>query len=281
MVINKNIWKYAVVGVIAFILIFFIFRFYVIVDAGEQAVIYNKVTGSLRVVRNGFSFMKPLVEAFTIYDMRVKTFDLSFAAGNDESKGEDSLTAITSDGQNVKIDISVMFRPDSAMLVNLHREYGIDYIKKVVNPQVRAVTRLVISNFAVIDLSTGKRQQIQEEIARQLAVLFKRAYLLLEGVMIRNVQFSPLFQETIQKKLEAEKMKYVLEAQELEKKRKIIEAEGEAEAIRVKGKALSENPMLIQYEYVKLLAPNIQAIVTDQNSILNFNDLLKPKVQKK
>jgi len=70
-------------------------------------------------------------------------------------------------------------------------------------------------------------------------------------------------------------MKYVLERQEQEKKRKIIEAEGEAESLRLKGRALAENPALVQYEYVKLLAPNIQAIVADQNAIFNFSDFLK------
>ena len=70
-------------------------------------------------------------------------------------------------------------------------------------------------------------------------------------------------------------MKYVLERQELERQRKIIEAQGEAESLRLKGKALAENPLLVQYEYVKLLSPNIQAIITDQNSIFNFSDFMK------
>ena len=72
-------------------------------------------------------------------------------------------------------------------------------------------------------------------------------------------------------------MKYVLEKEELEKKRKIIEAEGEAESIRLKGRALSENPRLIQYEYVKLISPKVQAIITDQNTIINLSEFLKIK----
>jgi prohibitin 2 len=93
------------------------------------------------------------------------------------------------------------------------------------------------------------------------------------------VQFSHEFQQAIENKQiaqqEAQRMKYVLEKQELEKKRKIIEAEGESESLRLKGKALADNPLLIQYEYVKLLSPNIQAVITDQNAIFNFSDFLK------
>ena len=70
-------------------------------------------------------------------------------------------------------------------------------------------------------------------------------------------------------------MKYILEQQEMEKKRKIIEAEGDAEAIRLRGKALAENPKLIQYEYVQKLSPNVQAVITDQSTIINLSDFLK------
>jgi len=55
-----------------------------------------------------------------------------------------------------------------------------------------------------------------------------------------------------------------------EKQRKIIEATGEAEAIRRRGQALRENPLLIRYEYVQKVSPNIKAIVTDQKTILGM-----------
>jgi prohibitin 2 len=120
---------------------------------------------------------------------------------------------------------------------------------------------------------------IQGQIENKLRESFKKNYITCEEVLLRNVQFSTEFQQAIENKQiaqqEAQRMKYVLEKQELEKQRKIIEATGESEALRLKGKALADNPLLIQYEYIKLLSPNIQAIITDQNSIFNFSDFLK------
>lgn len=69
---------------------------------------------------------------------------------------------------------------------------------------------------------------------------------------------------------ESERMKYILEKQRQEKERKIIEAQGEAQAIKEKGAALRANPQLIQYEYVQKLTPGIKAVITDQASIMNF-----------
>ena len=138
---------------------------------------------------------------------------------------------------------------------------------------------MIVSEYPVLDVYSGKRMLIQSAIEKSLRESFKKSFITCEEVLLRNVQFSREFQQAIENKQiaqqDAQRMKYVLEKQELEKKRKIIEAEGESESLRLKGKALADNPSLIQYEYIKLLAPNVQAIVTDQNTIFNFSDFLK------
>ena len=42
------------------------------------------------------------------------------------------------------------------------------------------------------------------------------------------------------------------------KEKKIVEAEGEAEAIRLKGQTLRANPEVIQFEFVQKIGPNVQ-----------------------
>jgi regulator of protease activity HflC (stomatin/prohibitin superfamily) len=204
---------------------------------------------------------------------------MSIATLEGEIKGDDSLQALTADGQTVLLDISVRYHPDPENLDKLHRRLGIDFVNKVLRPQVRSIVRMIVSEYPVLDVYSGKRLLIQSEIDKSLRESFKKNFIICEEVLLRNVQFSTEFQQAIENKQiaqqEAQRMKYVLEKQELEKKRKIIEAEGESESLRLKGKALADNPALIQYEYIKLLAPNVQAIVTDQNTIFNFSDFLK------
>ena len=277
---TKKVGKYVLALVIVAFVLVFLFRVYIIIDPGEKAVIFNKATGNLRVTPNeGFYFLVPLVEQPTVYDMKARTYTMSIAQLEGEVRGDDSLQALTADGQTVLLDISVRYHPDGDNLDKLHRFLGVDYVNKVIRPQVRSVVRMVVSDFPVLDVYSGKRMKIQADIEQQLRVLFKKNYIVLEEMLLRNVQFSKEFQQAIENKQiaqqEAQRMKYVLERQELEKKRKIIEAEGEAESLRLKGRALAENPALIQYEYVKLLAPNIQAVVADQKSIFNFSDFLK------
>ncbi len=277
---TKNIGKYMLVGLIIIFALVFLFKIYIIVDPGEKAVIFNKATGNLRATPNeGFYFLVPLIEQPTVYDMKARTYTMSIAQLEGELKGDDSLQALTADGQTVLLDISVRYHPDPENLISLHRRLGIDYVNKVLRPQVRSIVRMIVSEYPVLDVYSGQRMKIQSAIEGRLRDSFKKNFLICEEVLLRNVQFSQDFQQAIENKQiaqqEAQRMKYVLEKQELEKKRKIIEAEGESESLRLKGKALAENPLLVQYEYIKLLSPNIQAIITDQNSIFNFSEFLK------
>jgi prohibitin 2 len=279
---TKNIGKSILIGLVVIIVLIFMFKIYIVVDPGERAVIFNKATGNLRVTPNeGFYFLIPLIEEPTIYDVKAKTYTMSIATLEGELKGDDSLQALTADGQTVLLDISVRYHPDIDNLVKLHRRIGIDFVNKVLRPQVRSIVRMIVSEYPVLDVYSGKRMLIQSAIERALGDSFKKNFIICDEVLLRNVQFSRDFSQAIENKQiaqqDAQRMKYVLEKQELEKKRKIIEAEGDAESLRLKGKALADNPALIQYEYVKLLAPNIQAIVTDQNTIFNFSDFIKQK----
>ncbi len=277
---TKDIVRYSVIGLVVVLLLVFLFKIYIVVEPGERAVIFNKATGNMRVTPSeGFYFLVPLIEAATVYDIKSKTYTMSIAPLEGEMKGDDSLQALTSDGQNVFLDISVRYHPDGKSLVQLHKEIGADYVVKVLRPAVRAITRLVVADFSVIDVYTGRRVEIQSKLEGKLGAILAKSHIVLDEVLLRNVQFTPEFQKAIENKQiaqqEAQRMKYVLEKQEQEKQRKIIEAEGEAQSIRLRGRALAENPLLIQYEYIKLLSPNIQAIITDQNAIFNFSDFMK------
>jgi prohibitin 2 len=278
--VTKDIMRYTVIGLVVVMVLILLFKVSIIVGPGERAVIANRYTGSVRVIpTEGFHFLVPLIESVTRYDIKSRTYTMGVAPLEGEAKTDDSLQAPTADGQKVFLDISVRYRPDSQKLVQLHEEIGADYVIKVLRPAVRTVARMVTLEFNVMDIYSKRRPELQSRLRTRLSELLARDYIVIDDVLLRDVQFTPEFQKALENKQlaqqETERMALVLEKQELEKKRKLIEAEAEAESIRLRGKALTENPLLIQYEYIKLLAPNIQAIVTDQKSIFNFSDFMK------
>ena len=72
-------------------------------------------------------------------------------------------------------------------------------------------------------------------------------------------------------------MKYTLEKEQKEAERKVIEAQGRANAIETINKALAQNPNYIRYLYVDKLSDKISVIVSDQNTIMDLKGVLEGK----
>jgi len=264
---------------IGLIVLIMLFNTFMIVPAGHRAVVFNNLTGGLSARGEGLTLLLPLTQSATIYDVRTQTYTMSKMTNEGQLKGDDSVQSLTSDGQQVDVDVSILYHPDPNKIVELHRLIGPDYEAKIVRPAGRSVTRTSVSKYAVIDVYGAKRMEIQNEVANELRALFEKSNLTLDSLLVRNVDFSSEFKSAIEQKQvaqqEAERKKYELEKERIEKERKIIAAEGDAESIRLRGEALSRNPALIQYEYVQKITPGIQTIITDGRSILSLGDLVK------
>ncbi len=189
----------------------------------------------------------------------------------------------------------------------MHQEIGSGYDDVVVRPDVRSIARMVVSKYSVIELyssdptqilelamakgvlsiadslaiAEGKtgRQRIESEIFDELKGSFLEKYIVLDAVLLRNIKFSIDFQKAIEQKQiaeqEAQRMKYVLQKEELEAQRKIIEAQADAKSIELRGEALARNRSLITYEYVQKIAPGIKTIITDQPTLMNLGNILE------
>jgi regulator of protease activity HflC (stomatin/prohibitin superfamily) len=278
-------WRLFLILVSVIALLVILKQSFLIVQAGERAVIFSKVGGMKPYqLSEGFHFNLPLVWIPTKYDIKTLTYTMS--GGGNEAHGEtrngaqemgdgqvpdDSLEALTSDGLPLMVDVSIRFHIDPENVWRLHRFIGPDFVDKVVRPEARSVARAAFAEFPVIDVYSGKRQAIVEQIQSELRDKLRRNFLILDEVLLRKVSFSDAFQSAIiQKQIaqqNAQRMQYVLEKQQREKQRQIILAEGEAEAIRLKGQAIATNPNVLAYEYVQKVAPNIRGIITNGGSV--------------
>ena len=101
---------------------------------------------------------------------------------------------------------------------------------------------------------------------------------IIDEVVLRDVRFTDEFSKAIEAKQiaqqSAEQMKYVLEKEQREAERKVIEAQGRAKAIDTITQALQKNPNYIKYLYVDKLSDKISVIVSDQNTIMDLKGIL-------
>jgi len=274
----QNPTRWIFIGILVIILLSLLRGTFLFVEPAKVAVVINRFSGQLSDRRPGFYFLVPGVQDSVVYDVREQSYTMARKHAEGQEPGDDSIQCLTSDGQSVFLDLTVRYQPDPSQITDLHRRFADQFVAKVVRPQISSVVRNIVSKYSIIDVYSGKRSQIQSEISTVLAADLSQNAILLKEVLLRDVNLTPEFHKAIEQKQiaqqEAQRKQYELERERVEKDRRIIEAEGEAESIRLKGHALAQNPTLIQYLYVQKIAPGVQTIITDGNSIMSFGDAL-------
>lgn len=240
----------------------------VVVGAGQRAVVFSVSGGTKsRNLGEGLNFIVPFLESVRCYDVRTQNYTMSSRHWEGEVQGDDAISALTSDGQSVRLDVSLLFHLDPDHVWQLHKEIGPDYVAKIIRPEITSVARNVVSGYAATDVYSAHRQAVEDQIQERLSSALQRNYIVVDDLLVRDVQFSEAFHNAIERKQiaqqQAQRMQYVLQKAKMEKEQRIIEADGDARAIRLKGKALAQNARLVQYEYLQKIAPNVQVIITD------------------
>jgi regulator of protease activity HflC (stomatin/prohibitin superfamily) len=105
--------------------------------------------------------------------------------------------------------------PRPERLIVIHQKIGPDYEEKIIRPAVRSVIRLVISEYAVMDVYSSRRAEIQDEINVKIKALVEKDGFMIDEIVLRDVRFTDQFGKAIEAKQiaqqSAEQMKYVLE----------------------------------------------------------------------
>ncbi|HLI92957.1 MAG TPA: prohibitin family protein [Puia sp.] len=222
------------------------------IDAGEIGVqmLYGKVQND--VLYSGLHFINPLME---VQKMDVKTQNYTMSAVRDEGakEGDDAVRALTSDGLEVVVDVTVLYRvlPGDAPVIL--RQTGLDYTDKIVRPLARTRIRDNAVYYDAVSLYSSKRDEFQRRIFQSIAGEFEKRGLLLEQLLIRNINLPQAVKTSIEQKMTAEqdaqKMQYVLQKEQQEAQRKRVEAQGIADYQRIISESLTDRQL--QYESIK------------------------------
>ncbi len=250
-----------------------------VVPVGHALVVFNTVTKSFNTARQGVALVVPIITSTALYDLRRLEYTMTANRGEGRrANTDDSIWSPTQEGLQVGIDLTIWHHIDPVRVAEIHQRIGPDFEEKIIRPAVRSVIRLVISEFAVMDVYSAKRASIQTEINQKLRVLLEKDGFMIDEVVLRDVRFTDDFAKAIEQKQiaqqTAEQMKYTLEKEQREAERKVIEANGRAKAIEIINHALAQNPNYIKYLYVDKLSDKISVIVSDQATIMDLKGIL-------
>lgn len=174
----------------------------------------------------------------------------------------------TNDGQNVSVDLTVIYALIAKEVPSLHAQIGTHYEDQILLPQIRSEARLVIGNYSAEEIYNGKvRDLIQQSIKdRLIKVLAKYPAIQIQDALMRHFSFSPQFEQAIEaKKLAAQQVEIFKNqalAQEEQAKQQeakarggklqaVQEAEGRAQSAKIEADA---NRYKLEQEALGMLA---------------------------
>ncbi len=225
-------------GIIVFLALIVILIFsnatFLTIDAGERGVLFKRFGGGLdkeNIFNSGFHVIAPWNSMY-IYDVR-------------ERQLEEEMEILSSNGLNIRVDVTFRFHPQYDKIGDLHEEFGENYWESLVRPEVRSAVREVLGRFTPEELYSTRRDEVQVQIQEDVEKILGNNYIILKAALIRDIELPEKVKRAIEDKLEAEqsalKYEFILAQERKESERRIIEAEAKAESNRILNASLSEN----------------------------------------
>ena len=300
-----------VVGTVVFAIVLSLLSQSVVFIFAEERAIVISPFGGERGYRSqlepGLSLIWPFLESVERYPISKQTYTMSRTSGEGQLAGDDSVSARTSDGQEIFLDASVIFSLESNSVIGIHIDWQDRYTDDLIRPLSRGIIRNAVSQFGVEEIVTSKRAELRELIRTNMAAGLLENGIILSDFVLRNITFTPEYAASVEQKQIAEQQaqqaffvveqrrqeaeqarqqaqgqadavaiqaegqaRAILIAAAAEAEARLIQAEAEATALIMLSEAITANPDILTLEYIQKLAPNIQVMLlpSDQPLLL-------------
>lgn len=205
------------------------------VDPGERAIKITMGKPDQEVHTEGLVFHLPFVTHLERVNIQQRT-----AEGKTQS--------FSFDNQTVDFSLAVRYRLPEAKIYSIITEYKGSIFDSVINPNVQEALKQHTSAYTAENMIKNR----EELKLKALDTLRKKVgdIAIIEDLIIQNIDLSDELEKAIESKMvqqqEAAKAVYLKEKAKTEAETALIKAQGEANAMNVRGKALKENAGLVE-----------------------------------
>jgi prohibitin 2 len=191
-------------------------------------------------IPEGFGFKMPFVTSIVTVNVQQRT----------QSVRAD---CFSSDLQQVKIDLRVLYRVPENAVVQIYREFAGDPFDSLIAPRVQEAIKEVTA-LLTAEMIVKSREDIKK---KALAAASQKigSLLVVEDIVVRDINLSNELEKAIEAKMVAEQQanqaRFTQVQTQVEAETAVISAKGEAEAIRVRGEALRQSPAFLRWKIVE------------------------------
>lgn len=211
-----------------------------VVDPGHRGIETNlgKVVGE--PLPEGLHFYNPFTSDIKEFSVRQDTWN--------------SKTSIfTKDTQRVDVEFTVTYSADPKFVTQIYLDYGREdaMTEKLVKPVVLGSIKDAIGQ-VIADELVQKREIITREALKEVQENLASRHIAISDLQFTNLDFDNAYEQAVEQKVvatqQAQKAKNETVRIQEEAKQTIATAQAEAEAMRIKSQALSQNRGLVEFE---------------------------------
>ena len=219
---------------IGILLLIFISKSTVTLDAGEAGVLWKRFGGGV------VTDQPPLGEGFHL----VAPWNTVIVYETRQQELTEKMKVLSSNGLDIQLEATAWYQPVTVELGFLHQTKGTNYLDRVLKPAMRSATRSVVGRYTPEQIYSSKRDAIQEEIFDETKKIVEDQHIQLNDVLVRDVTLPTAIKDAIERKLgqEQESLEYEfrLEKAQKEAEKQRIEAQGKADANKILSASLND-----------------------------------------
>ncbi|MEB3242115.1 MAG: prohibitin family protein [Cyanobacteriota bacterium] len=248
------------------LLIALLSTFVVVVPVGERGVLLRFGAVQPRPLAEGAHLIVPVLESVRSLDVRLQS-DLQHSE------------AATRDLQDVRLDLAVRWHLIAERVPGVYQRLGDNQaiLVKVLRPSVEDGLKTIVATLNAEEL-ISQREQLRQRLETLLAARLQPFDMVLDGVDLVQLDFSPRFREAVESKQVAEqdarRAAYEAITAQRQAAARVYRAEGEAKAQALLKATLT--PELLQHQAIERWNGHLPLVMgSEANSLLDIKSLLK------
>ena len=248
--------KGIIVGIIALVVLGAVAAFssVVVINAGEVGVVRRLGEIQENTLPEGLHWTRPFVDTVSRVDIRVQITEVEASAA-------------TRDLQDVRIGFAVNYSVDPSYAVYLQRTVGSAYESVILQPAIQESLKANVANYTAEEI-IALRSEVADGVLDRLQASMSPYGIIIREINITDLQFSSEFNAAIEARNVAEIQVRTAQQElariEVEAQQRIVEAEAEAEVMRLQNQEIT--PEVLQKMWIEAWNGTLPSVMTGNDS---------------
>ena len=196
-----------------------------------------------------------------------------------QSKRIEKVYGQTKDAQFLTISLDVKYKVDKELAFEVFKNFKtMDNVdKNLIHPTTKRSVEGVTTNYNIIEILGGKRNEVYASIEKELATRLQKNGINLHSITFLDTDAGEDIEKAIRDEAVAKKAVETAEQNrikaETDAQTRIIQAEAEAKEKKIIAESISKNPEIIELEWIKKWDGKLPEIMTGEGNgmILDLN----------